>query len=414
MDSSEAKAGRRTGALALGICALGLALVALAASAASGQTVRAGSLIAKIDGRISPSALPKKKPAPITLKLFGSLSTADGSHPPALKKLNLDFDRHGHLYTKGLPTCTVGQLESTLTAQARHVCGKALIGNGRVGAEIAFPEQAPFSASGPLLIFNGRPKGGKQVLIFHVYARVPAPTTFVTTAVIGKAHGIYGTSADVRIPTITNGQGSLTSFRAKLRKSWHYKGKKRSLLLASCPTGHLFAHGDFIFADGSRLSGKVTRSCRPLGRARRSAARAALVSEEVTRDSYKQAVEPICAVNAKANGRILRHVRKDFKADRLSKAGTSMLKAGRALERTYKQLRAIPGPPADAGRLGRWLKKVKVEANVFHSAGKALKQGRKGKASALVVKLNHNADAANNLVVLFGFHNCRFKPSKYT
>ena len=60
-------------------------------------------------------------------------------------------------------------------------------------AEIAFPEQAPFSASGPLLIFNGAPKGGKQVLIFHVHANVPAPTTFVTTAVISKQGGRFGT-----------------------------------------------------------------------------------------------------------------------------------------------------------------------------------------------------------------------------
>ncbi len=405
-----ANRGARAAAL---LVAIGAALV-LVATTAAGQTVRAGNLIAKIDGSITPAGLPRKAPAPITLRLSGSLATADGSHPPALTKLDLDFDRHGHLFTRGLPTCSVGELENTLTSQAKQSCSDALIGSGRVGAEIAFPEQAPFSASGPLLIFNGRPKGHRPVLIFHVYARVPAPTTFVTTAVIGGSHGLYGTSAKVRIPTITGGQGSLTFFRSKLHKTWRYKHRKRSLLLASCPTGRLFAHGDFIFAGGTRLSGKVTRSCRPQGSGSKRARPLALTSVETTRDTYREAAEPVCKVNAKANQRILKHVRADFKADRLAKAGRSMLTAARALQKTTVQLRAIPRPAADTARLGKWLAKVKTEASLFRTAGKALKQGKKGRASAIVVKLNHNASAANNLVLPFGFRYCKFEPSKYT
>ena len=111
------------------------------------------------------------------------------------------------------------------------------------------------------MIFNGAPKGGKQVLIFHVHANVPAPTTFVTTALISKQGGKYGTKAEVAIPTITGGQGSLTSFNATLHKTWTYKGAKQSLLLASCPTGSLYAHGVFGFVDGTRASGDVVRPC---------------------------------------------------------------------------------------------------------------------------------------------------------
>lgn len=241
-----------------------LALVALGAFAvsASAQTVKFGNLIATIDGSITPSKLSKTTPSPIALNLKGSLATADKTHVPALKELFLEFDRNGHLNTKGLASCTVGKLQSTLTAQARQACGKALIGSGRVAAEIAFPEQAPFSAGGPLLIFNGS-KGSKQELIFHVYASVPAPTTFVTTAKIGKGKGIYGTSALVKIPSITSGQGSLTSFNATINKSFNYKGKKQSVLTATCKSGSLHARGDFLFDGATKLSGKVTRSCTP-------------------------------------------------------------------------------------------------------------------------------------------------------
>jgi hypothetical protein len=248
-------------ATALALCALG----ALALAGASADTVRIGNLVITINGGITPKKLPKKTPAPITLGLSGTLATNDGTHPPALKTLQLEFDKHGSLNTKGLPTCTVGKLQSTLTAQAKKICGDSLVGTGTVSADIAFPEQAPFGASGPLLIFNGAPKGGKQVLIFHVHANVPAPTTFVTTALISKQGGKYGTRAEVAIPTITGGQGSLTAFSATLHKTWTYKGKKQSLLLASCPTGSLYAHGDFSFVDGTRAGGDVVRPCTPGG-----------------------------------------------------------------------------------------------------------------------------------------------------
>ncbi len=255
--------GPRNRALALCLCAL--VLVGALIASASGQTVRAGNLVVTIEGAITPKKLPKKTPAPITLSVNGSLRTADGTHPPALETLHLEFDKHGQLNTKGLATCRAGQLQSTLTSTAERVCKDALVGTGRAEAEIAFPEQPPFSASGKLLIFNGAPKGGKQILILHVYAFVPAPTTFVTTAVIAKQGGKYGTTAEVAIPTIVAGQGSLIAFNATLKKTWTYKGKKQSLLLATCPTGHLYAHGDFAFADGTTLSGNVARSCTPKG-----------------------------------------------------------------------------------------------------------------------------------------------------
>lgn len=240
-----------------------LLIVGALIASASAQTVRVGNLVITINGGISPRKLPKNTPAPIKLQVNGTLATADGTHPPALKTLDLQFDKHGEINTKGLATCTPGKLRSTLTSQAKAACGDALVGQGKVSAEIAFPEQAPFDASGPLLIFNGAPKGGKQVLIFHVYAHVPAPTTFVTTALISKTAGKYGTEAEIEIPSIVSGQGSLTSFEGSLQKSWTYKGKKQSLLLASCPTGTLYAHGDFSFADGTTASGDVVRPCTP-------------------------------------------------------------------------------------------------------------------------------------------------------
>lgn len=251
--------GKRRLGWAVGFTAL--ALLSLGVAGAAGDTVKLGNLVVSIEGGLSPAKLPRRSPAPIALHLSGKIATADGTHVPALKTLALKFDRHGSIYTKGLPTCRVGQLRSTLTARAKRVCGDALVGTGRASAEVAFPEQAPFSASGPMLIFNGAPQGGRPVLIIHVHANVPAPTTFVTTAVVGRSAGKYGTSTLIKIPTIAGGQGSLTSFEATIHRAWPYKGQKRSLLMASCPAGSLFAHGEFDFADGTRVSGDIAKDC---------------------------------------------------------------------------------------------------------------------------------------------------------
>jgi len=181
-----------------------------------------------------------------------------------VKTVSLDFDKAGELFTKGLPTCKQGELESTLTAQAKKVCGDALVGTGRVTADIAFPEQPPFGASGPLLIFNAS-KGNKQALLLHVYAKVPAPTTFVVPVKIKKTGGKYGTNAFIKVPTITSGSGSVTSFKATIGKKFTVKGQRESLLNVACPTGSLAVHGDFAFANGTKLSGTFTKSCTPKG-----------------------------------------------------------------------------------------------------------------------------------------------------
>src|SRR5258708_6381902 len=82
-----------------------LAVAAAIASVASGDTVTAGNLTIEIEGGVSPQKLSKTTPMPITLTVSGSVKTGDGSHPPALKTVALEFDKNGGIYTQGLPTC---------------------------------------------------------------------------------------------------------------------------------------------------------------------------------------------------------------------------------------------------------------------------------------------------------------------
>ena len=135
---------------------------------------------------------------------------------------------------------------------------------------------------------------------------------------------------------------------------------------------------------------------------------------EVTRESYTEAVEPICKVNTEANERILKGVRSKFKNGKLKEAATQFSKAGTALTKTVKQLKAIEQPTADKAKLAKWLKYVEEEASLFQQTAKKLKAGDKSGAQAMVIRLTHNANQANNQVLGFEFRYCRFEPSKFT
>jgi hypothetical protein len=133
-----------------------------------------------------------------------------------------------------------------------------------------------------------------------------------------------------------------------------------------------------------------------------------------TRTSYREAVEPICQANAKANERILAGVRPEVRAGKLAPAAAQFAKAARALKATLRQLSAVPQPSADAARLGEWLADIKAEAALFERIAVQLRAGKKSLAEHTVVELTTNADKANNLVPPFEFHYCRFEPSRFT
>jgi hypothetical protein len=137
-------------------------------------------------------------------------------------------------------------------------------------------------------------------------------------------------------------------------------------------------------------------------------------ASEVTRDSYRETVEPICQLNTKANERILAGVRSEVRGGKLAPAATQFARAASALKKTRTQLAAVPQPPADQTRLGKWLGEVGTEASLFERISGQLRAGQKSAAERTVAKLNTNANQANNLVIPFEFQYCRFEPSRFT
>jgi hypothetical protein len=137
-------------------------------------------------------------------------------------------------------------------------------------------------------------------------------------------------------------------------------------------------------------------------------------AEEITRASYRAAVEPICEANTRANERILKGVRRMVRRDMLGAASLRFLRAAGALRGTLGELRAVPPPPADSARIFRWLGFVATEARLFERTGRYLEDGRKSAAEGMVVRLESVANRANNVVFAFEFEYCRLEPSRFT
>jgi hypothetical protein len=249
-------------ALAVGVLASSL-LVAGVAGGAKPTVVQAGNLVLKLNGGVAPKKLPKKRMAPIALRISSDISTVDGSHPPAARTVIADFDKHGRVNARGLAVCRSGQLQSRNTAAAKAACRKAIVGSGRTTVRVQFPEQRPFYASGPLVLFNGGVRGKLTTMYIHAYVNVPAPTAIVTRVKIKPVRkGRFGTRAIATIPKIAGGSGSVTRFEMKIQRNFRFKGRKQSYLLARCANGRFFAKGNVAFADGTRVTGTVIRGCR--------------------------------------------------------------------------------------------------------------------------------------------------------
>jgi hypothetical protein len=135
---------------------------------------------------------------------------------------------------------------------------------------------------------------------------------------------------------------------------------------------------------------------------------------ETTRDEYKAQVEPICKTNKEASEKYLKGVKTLVKKDQLKQAGAAFSKAAAALEKAEKQLAAVPQPEADSAKLGKWLSDIKGEVSLMKTIAAKFKAGNKAKGSSLSVKLTHNANVANNLVIAFQFNYCKIDPSKFT
>lgn len=239
------------------------AFALVGAGAAQAIKLRIGDIVIVANGGFTPTTLPKHENAPIKLYGNAKFSTVDGSRPSPLRRLEIEFDKHGAVETRGLPKCTQAKLVATTTAAARRNCRGAIVGKGFGTALVELPEQRGIKASSPLTLFNGPKVHGNPSVLGHAHLDYPAPTTYVILIEIEKiSNGRYGFRTVADFPRIANDYGSPLSGNLTIGREWEYKGKTLSYANAHCADGRLQAKAEFSFKDGSFVQGTVFRPCK--------------------------------------------------------------------------------------------------------------------------------------------------------
>ncbi|HKB50326.1 MAG TPA: hypothetical protein VKC63_02710 [Solirubrobacterales bacterium] len=249
----------------LAIGALLAVCVPLLAGSAGAATVRVGTLVLHADGGFEPQLLPKRTYAPIHFQGHGDIKTTDGSVPPALQHVKLEFDHDGRLTTAGLGVCRPAGIETATPEQARRRCGSAIVGAGHLAAAVPLPLLGRIEMRSPLTLFNGPRRNGDPTVILHAQAPFPISETYVVVIPIERRRGTYGYRTEFDVPPIAGGLGSLTHIDATIGRRYRAGGAERSYVSARCSDYILQTQGYFSFADGTVIYGSAFKVCRPKG-----------------------------------------------------------------------------------------------------------------------------------------------------
>ena len=253
------------------------ALLALAAAAALGlagipahaELSKDGDLIASFTGGLAPSALPRHTRVPVAVRVAGDVRSASGEEAslPQLRTIKVAINRQGRLFDRGLPVCEVGRIQPATERAARRVCGGALVGSGHVTVQARLPTQRLFTVRAKLLAFNGPRRSGHKLILAQAYARNP-PGAFVLIFVVKRGEGVFGTTMTTTLPRSAQAWAHLTHFDMTLRRTYTWRGKRRSYVSAACSAPDAFdsavfpfARATYGFADGRQLSTTIARRC---------------------------------------------------------------------------------------------------------------------------------------------------------
>ncbi|HEY5942037.1 MAG TPA: hypothetical protein VIT89_04160 [Solirubrobacterales bacterium] len=142
-------------------------------------------------------------------------------------------------------------------------------------------------------------------------------------------------------------------------------------------------------------------------------AAAAPAAEAPTREEYVERLEAICKPDAEATQRAMKGARADVQAERLKLAAGKFAKATSIFGGTVKRISAVPRPPADTAKLGKWFTYLKRQQSYLGQITQELRRDHAIQAQRLTARFIHNGNLANNVVLAFGFDWCSFKFSRY-
>jgi len=240
----------------------------VAVAAGQRQIVQKHDVRVSFEGELLPRALPRERPAPVTVHLAGSVDPVNGARAPRLRELSVAVNRAGRLSTVGLPSCSAAELQQTSSEAALAKCRGALVGHGHYAASVDSANAPLIPAEGKVLAFNST-RGDHPSMVLHLYGSRPVRAAFVLPFTISRqARGAFGTVFTAKIPRLAADLGYVDEIELTLGRRYRYAGRPRSFLSASCsaPAGlpggvYKLARATFTFPEET-LTSNLSGSCK--------------------------------------------------------------------------------------------------------------------------------------------------------
>jgi hypothetical protein len=218
-----------------------------------------------INGEIAPSKLPAKKPGkPVSIFVDVSATNSGNANqlpnPTTLAKV--DFDKDMKFQQKGFPTCDPSQFTAaTTTDDAKSACSDSLIGAGSAAIAIPTgPSTPPLNVTAVVTAFNG---AHKTIVLFSYNSLSGAQTLVGQLGSADAAAGsFYGITLTVPVPPLAGGTAVITEFNTKVKKTYHYKHKKRSIVSSTCNDKKLHFQARFSDDQGQVATGTDIQKCK--------------------------------------------------------------------------------------------------------------------------------------------------------
>lgn len=126
-------------------------------------------------------------------------------------------------------------------------------------------------------------------------------------------------------------------------------------------------------------------------------------------EEYVTQAERICKAHEAEAFANLKQAKHNIQKGKAKLGGRELIEAADFFDATGKRLRAIPRPPEDAETLAEWMSRLQAENRVLRKAGVALAAGQTRMGQGYINRFIHNANAARNVVLGFGFKYCLFR-----
>jgi hypothetical protein len=253
----------------LALAIAGAAVAFAVAGLAQADVKIVGNTVVNLTAEIAPKRLPRDHASPVAVTVGWHVQSKDGSEPPTVKTVSIDINRKGILDPTGLPPCPYSQIQPASTSRAIKNCHASLVGTGKFSATVGLEGQERYATHGKMVVFNSV-EGGKPVLYGQIYTGYPFAASFVIPFKVSKhKHGTFGTSLTAKLPKNLIDWGNLTEVSMRLSRKFTYRGRRRSFLLASCPTpknvpvvSFPLARASLGFSGGLHVSSTLTEDCR--------------------------------------------------------------------------------------------------------------------------------------------------------